>query len=156
MTAPVWQTTADRRRETLVAETLRAHWRPDVVFDPTPRFFPTDFHMTAMDGNYGHYIGDLEVKWFRRDSTRLNGGGVFNYNKLMLLASLPMWKDHQDAAHRVCFRYMDGLLLVPVKELAGLQPFWFTRRDTSESDLVVSVPVRELRSRYWIPVVVNE
>lgn len=155
MTATVWQTQADRKRENLVRDALLQHWRSDVVFDPTPRFFPTDFHMTVMEGTYGHYIGDLEVKWYRRDSTRIGGGGVFNYNKLMLLASLPMWKDHPDAAHRVAFRYMDGLLLVPVRELAGLQPYWFTRHDTSERDLVVSVPVRELRN-YWIPVVVNE
>jgi len=153
MTATVWQTDTDRRREDLVRSALNTYWRSDVVFDPTPRFFPTDFHMTVMDGSYGQYIGDMEVKWYRQDTTR--GGGVFNYNKLMVLSSLPMWTDHPDFGHRVAFRYADGVLLVPVRELAGLQPYWFTRPDTNERDLVVNVPVHELRN-YWIPVVVNE
>lgn len=147
----VWQKTVDKEREQTVADVLREYWRSDVSFDPTPKYFPSDFHMTAWQGDYGTYIGDLEVKWLTHAST--DRGGVFNFNKLLLLASMPMWNDGVGYGHWVAFRYTDGVLMTPVSSLLTVKPAWFTRRDTGERDLVVHVPVDDMRPYGWIPVV---
>lgn len=146
----IWERLADKQREHTVAEVLREYWRTDVAFDATPTYFPSDFHMTRWQGEYGTYLGDLEVKWFTHDS---KWGGVLNYRKLTTLALMPLWKDGVDFGHWVAFRYTDGVLVAPVSALLSVEPQWFTRRDTAERDLVIHVPVERLRPRGWIPVV---
>lgn len=144
-----WEIAADRKREDIVKRAIHPVW-PDLIFDPTPRFFPTDYHLSLPYGHpYGGYIGDLEVKWFRHDSSV---GGVFNYNKLLQIQSMTIFRDHTYAFHRIALRYTDGILLLPASELACIKPEWFVRNDTQERDLVVHVPIDRLKEKYWLPV----
>ena len=61
----------------------------------------------------------------------------------------------QKIRHSVCFRFTDGTLLIPVKELGGLMPEFNVRHDTNERDLVVRVNAMMFK-RYWIDVVIKE
>lgn len=145
----IWEKPLDRRREEIVRDAIHPIW-PELIFQPTPRYFPTDFHLSLPDGDpFAGYIGDLEIKWFRHSS---HHGGMFNYNKLMRIMQMTMFRDHPMAYHRLALRYDDGILLMPARVLAGIQPEWFTRRDTNESDLVIHVPVDELKPKYWMDV----
>jgi hypothetical protein len=56
---------------------------------------------------------------------------------------------------RICFRCTDGLLMLPVIELARLQPEVHTRRDTNETDLVVKVRVSDYIN-FFRPLVIDE
>lgn len=148
MTPTIWHKPMDKRREQIVADAIHDNYWPYIEFDPTPKYYPTDYHLTLMDGEYGGYIGDLEIKWFRHDSSR---PGMFNYNKLMLILAMPIWRDHDHAYHRLALRYDDGILLAPARELGGREPQWYVRRDTAERDLVIHIPLDELKERYWLP-----
>ncbi len=67
----------------------------------------------------------------------------------------PPYTDNAESFHRICFRFSDGLMLVPAKKLAHLQPQLHTRKDTDETDLVVFVNVSEFQN-YFKAIVVNE
>lgn len=150
--ATVYQTRDDRRREQAVAAYLGSLW-PAVEFWPTPKYFPTDFHLmhTYARGS-SDYIGDLEVKWFTHGSDR---PGVFNYNKLMRILLMQPARDDERCQHRLAARYSDGLYVVPIRALAALPPEPFTRRDTGERDLIVRLRLNELPGK-WFPAEVTE
>lgn len=145
----VWEQATDRRREEIVRQAIQPYW-PELIFEPTPKFFPTDYHLSLPEGDpFAGYIGDMEVKWFNHSSSR---GGMFNYNKLMRIMQMTMFRDHHMAYHRLALRYSDGVLLIPARLLASIQPEWFTRRDTKERDLVIHVPIESLKPKYWMAV----
>ena len=154
MAEPIRQTFADSKRERLVAAVIEKQF-PNLVLHGTPPFHPTDFHVSCMaDSAKLTYVCDLEVKWFKHSSER---AGVFNFNKLQVIMSLP---PKTDVKHRICFRFDDGLLIVPAWYLAGLTPYWFTRGDTDETDLVVKVDKTNLmrfnNEHQWLDVLVTE
>jgi hypothetical protein len=153
MGEPIRQTFADARRERLVARAIEKQI-PRYILTQTPPFHPTDFHVSWLtDAAELCYMGDLEIKWFRHSSSQK---AVFNFNKLQNIMLLPPRKE---PIHKICFRYDDGLLIIPADLLADQKPYWFKRRDTQEQDLVVVVDKSELlksnRSR-WLDVIVNE
>lgn len=128
---------------------LHPHWK----FYDTPKFYFTDFHLTHFyPSGRENYIGDLEIKWLKTDSSK---PAIFPFNKLQQILIAPPYVDSHEAFHRICFRFSDGLLLLPAKELGHLHPTFHTRWDTKERDLVVYVQA-ELFKQYWIPEIVNE
>ncbi len=136
------QIEADWGKEERVARYLQSvlPW----VLTATPAFYFTDYHINRTQRNRREtYIGDLEIKWLNTPSTQ---AAIFNYNKLQLMAAVPVYTDHKDSYHRVCFRFTDGLLLVPALALMRLQPVLFTRQDTHETDLVVKVQTSDFAS----------
>lgn len=142
-----YETDQDKARETLIAKKLLAMW-PNLQLLATPRFHPTDFHVTGPNG----YMGDLEIKWYNKPASE---AVVFNYNKwqnLYLLDSVLQ----RPQAHRIVIRFDDGLLVMPVTALAGRTPTMFTRHDTGERDLVLRIAVGELPDHYWHDVTVKE
>lgn len=153
MGEPIRQTFADGRRERMVAKAIEKAY-PYYVLAQTPPFHPTDFHVSILTNTGGlQYVCDLEVKWFRHDSNRT---AVFNFNKLQVILSMPPRKT---TIHKVCFRFDDGLLFVPVDLLADEMPYWFTRNDTGERDLVVKVDKSALmksNKACWLDVIVSE
>lgn len=150
MTATVYQTQGDQMREQAVADALRAVW-PSVEFWPTPKYFPTDFHLVNhYQRGSADYIGDLEVKWFHHPSSK---PGVFNYNKLMRILLMQPARDDAKCYHRLAARYEDGLYVVPVRALAALEPEPFIRRDTGERDLIVRLDLHQLPGKWFDTVV---
>jgi hypothetical protein len=149
---PIRQVGGDGRRETAAVHalsTLYPNWR----FYPTPRFYFTDFHLTWLHENgRENYLGDIEIKWLSIDSSI---PAIFPFNKLQQMLISPPYLDNPDTFHRICFRFTDGTLLIPVKELAGLMPEFNVRHDTNERDLVVRVNAMMFK-RYWIDVVIKE
>lgn len=118
---------------------------------PTPKFYFTDYHINRLyDHGRQNYIGDLEIKWLNIPST---APAIFPFNKLQQLLIAPPYTDSPESYHRICFRFTDGLMMVPAKALAHLQPTLHTRRDTNETDLVVWVKVSEFQ-KYFAPHVV--
>lgn len=118
---------------------------------PTPKFYFTDYHINRLyDYGRQNYIGDLEIKWLNIPSTT---PAIFPFNKLQQLLIAPPYTDSPESYHRICFRFTDGLMMVPAKALAHLQPTLHTRRDTNETDLVVWVKVSEFQ-KYFAPHVV--
>jgi uncharacterized protein YodC (DUF2158 family) len=154
MGEPVRQTFADSKRERMVGRALEKAF-PHYILTKTPPFHPTDFHVSRLNDDASMtYWGDLEIKWFKHNSTKR---AVFNFNKLQNLAILP--PRNSKAAHRICFRYDDGLLIVPVEQLMDLFPFWFTRQDTDETDLVVVIDKDDLLRSHkacWLDLIVKE
>lgn len=153
MGEPIRQTYADSRRERMVAKAIEK-LIPRYILHQTPPFHPTDFHVSWLtDKAELEYKGDLEVKWFRHDSSRT---AVFNFNKLQVILSMP---PRQTAVHKLCFRFDDGLLIVPADLLADEMPYWFTRNDTGERDLVIKVDKSALmksNKACWLDVIVSE
>ena len=154
MAEPVRETFADNKRERLVARALEKAF-PNYIMSKTPPFHPTDFHVSRLNPDASMtYTGDLEIKWFKHGSHKR---AVFNFNKLQTLCAMP--PRGRDATHKVCFRYDDGLLIVPVAELLELMPFWFTRQDTDETDLVVVIDKSMLMASHkvcWLDLIVKE
>ena len=154
MAEPIRETFADNKRERLIAKEIERIW-PNLVLSKTPPFHPTDYHVSRFTG-YGEmeYLHDLEMKWFNHSSTR---PAMFNFNKLQTLCAMPPKRDGVN--HMLCFRFTDGLLFVPVNELVNSKPYWFTRKDTQETDLVVvvdkSVLIKSNNVR-WLDRIVNE
>lgn len=112
----------------------------------TPKFYFTDYHINKREGQGREtYIGDLEIKWLNSSSTQ---PAIFSYNKLQLMAAVPVYTDHKESYHRVCFRFTDGLLLVPALALLRLPPVLFTRSDTNETDLVIKVQAKDFASGF--------
>jgi len=71
----------------------------------------------------------------------------------MLIA--PPYTDSPDSFHRICFRFNDGMMIVPAKDLARIVPEVHTRKDTNETDMVIKVLVSDY-TRYFKPIIVNE
>lgn len=131
---PIYQTKSDVAREQIVAKFLEAEW-PNFVLNRTPPFHVTDYHVSQWTSNGTlQYLFDLEIKWFNHRSTRL---AMFNFRKLQNLMLLP--PSRVGINHHLAFRFDDGLLVIPAYLLADQRPFWFTRQDTGERDLVVGV-----------------
>jgi hypothetical protein len=148
---PIRQVGGDGKREKIMAARLSEiyPWK----FYSTPRFYFTDYHVTKKQDEYReNYIGDIEIKWLRSDSSK---PAIFPFNKLQQLLIAPPYTDGSDCFHRICFRFSDGLLIIPARELGYLIPTWHVRWDTQERDLVVYVDANQFK-RYWVNVIVNE
>jgi hypothetical protein len=148
---PIRQVWGDNRREAVVAQHL-THLAPWKLI-PTPKFYFTDFHIQRVyDNGRENYIGDLEIKWLNSSSQY---PAIFPFNKLQQMMIAPPYTDNAESFHRICFRFSDGLMIIPAKKLAHLQPALHTRKDTDETDLVVWVNVEEFFN-YFRPIVINE
>jgi hypothetical protein len=148
---PIRQVWGDNRREAVVAQHLTnlAPWK----LIPTPKFYFTDFHIQRIyDNGRENYIGDLEIKWLNSSSQY---PAIFPFNKLQQMMIAPPYTDNAESFHRICFRFSDGVMIVPAKKLAHLQPALHTRKDTDETDLVVWVNVEEFFN-YFRPIIINE
>jgi hypothetical protein len=147
---PIRQVEGDISREQRLAKFLEGKLGWSLF--PTPKFYFTDYHINKL---YPHgrqnYIGDLEIKWLNSPSTY---PAIFPFNKLQQLLIAPPYTDSAESYHRICFRFTDGLMMLPAKELAKLQPTLHTRRDTNETDLVVWVRVDEY-IQWFKPFVIN-
>lgn len=147
---PIRQVQSDNDKEQRLAQYLQQAL-PWSLF-PTPKFYFTDFHINKLyDNGRQNYIGDLEIKWLNIPST---SPAIFPFNKLQQLLIAPPYTDSPESYHRICFRFTDGLMILPAKALAHLQPTVHTRRDTNETDLVVWVRVDEFL-QWFRPIVVN-
>lgn len=148
---PIRQVHGDGIREQVMANKLSEIY-PWKFYD-TPRFYFTDFHITKLhDHGRENYIGDLELKWLKSDSSK---PAIFPFNKLQQMLIAPPYTDGIDCFHRICFRFSDGLLIIPARELGSLMPVFHTRWDTQERDLVVFVHASDY-PQYWVPQIVNE
>ena len=147
---PIRQVQSDNDKEQRLANYLQQAL-PWSLF-PTPKFYFTDFHINKLyDNGRQNDIGDLEIKWLNIPST---SPAIFPFNKLQQLLIAPPYTDSPESYHRICFRFTDGLMIIPAKALAHLQPTVHTRRDTNETDLVIWVRVDEFL-QWFRPIVVN-
>ena len=147
---PIREVAEDTNKEQRLANFLQTKL-PWSLF-PTPRFYFTDYHINKLhDNGRQNYIGDLEMKWLKSPST---APAIFPYNKLQMMLAVPVYTDSPESYHRICFRFSDGIMMLPAKALAHLEPTLHTRRDTNETDLVIWVRVDEFIS-YFRPFVVN-
>lgn len=147
---PIRQVASDVGKEQRLATFLQQKL-PWSLF-PTPKFYFTDYHINRLyDHGRQNYIGDLEIKWLNIPSS---APAIFPFNKLQQMLIAPPYTDSPESYHRICFRFTDGLMMLPAKALAHLQPTFHTRKDTNETDLVVWVRVSEF-SKYFVPHVVN-
>lgn len=147
---PIREVAGDVGKEQRLANFLQQKM-PWSLF-PTPKFYFTDYHINRLhEQGRQNYIGDLEIKWLNSPST---SPAIFPYNKLQMMLAVPVYTDSPESYHRICFRFTDGLMMIPAKAIAHLQPTLHTRRDTNETDLVVWVRVDEFLS-YFKPFVVN-
>jgi len=149
---PIRQVASDGAKEKKVVNALYLLY-PDWNFYPTPKFFFSDYHLTKRaHGGRENYIGDLEIKWLKISSDK---SAIFPFNKLQQLLIAPPYTDAEDIFHRICFRFTDGLLIIPVNVLGFKIPDFHVRWDTKERDLVVYVNRADF-SEYWHEVVVDE
>lgn len=148
---PIREIASDNAKERVVAKYLEQYMNWELF--PTPKFFFVDFHILKLyDNGRKNYIGDLEIKWLNIPS---NVPAIFPFNKLQQMLIAPPYTDSPESFHRICFRFTDGLLMLPAKELAQIQPEIHTRRDTNETDLVIRVNVFDYM-RYFKNVVIQE
>jgi len=150
MQEPIRQVWQDDWRSQVVAQGLHEIY-PNWFFYPTPPFYFMDYHIQHRRSNgRENYIGDLEVKWLNQPASR---PVKFPFQKLQKMLMTSPYNDN--AYHRICFRFNDGLLLIPAVQLGGIIPEWTTRHDTGEYDLNVIFRV-ENYSDYWIEKVVYD
>ena len=143
----VWGDDVRAQAVTAALHELNNEW----MFYPTPPFYFTDFHVQRRRLNgRENYIGDLEVKWLNVTSDVQT---KFPFQKLQKILIAPPYND--GVQHKICFRYKDGLLLLPATELAGLIPEYTTRQDTGERDLNVLFYARDYKE-HWITKIVNQ
>jgi hypothetical protein len=148
---PIREVVSDNAKERTLATFLQKHMNWELF--PTPKFYFTDFHILQLyDNGRKNYIGDLEIKWLNIPS---NVPAIFPFNKLQQMIIAPPYTDSPNSFHRICFRFTDGLMMLPVLELARLQPEIHTRRDTNETDLVVKVKVSDY-TNFFKPLVIGE
>lgn len=148
---PIRYVYGDGIREGIMAQRLSQLY-PWKFYD-TPRFYFTDFHITQLHaGGRENYIGDIEIKWLKSDSSK---PAIFPFNKLQQMLIAPPYTDGVDVYHRICFRFSDGLLIIPARELGSLIPQFHTRWDTQEHDLVIFVQASDY-AKYWVAEIVNE
>lgn len=148
---PIRQVYGDGKREKIVAARLSQvyPWK----FYNTPRFYFTDYHLTKLHGNdRENYIGDIEIKWLKSDSSK---PAIFPFNKLQQMLIAPPYTDGAECFHRICFRFADGLIILPARELGNIVPVFHTRWDTKERDLVIFVDAQEFK-HYWVDEIINE
>jgi len=148
---PIRQVHSDNRREQIVAVELCQilPWR----LYATPKFYFTDFHIQRVyDNGRENYIGDLEVKWLNSSSQY---PAIFPYNKLQQMLISPPYTDNPESYNRICFRFTDGLMMVPAKALAHLEPVLHTRKDTNETDFVIFVNVADFQN-YFRNIIVSQ
>lgn len=148
---PIRQVWGDNKREQIVAAKLMEvlPWK----LYPTPRFYFTDYHINQVQGNNReNYVGDLEIKWLNIPSSY---PAIFPFNKLQQMLIAPPYTDSPDSFHRICFRFNDGMMILPVKELAHMKPELHTRQDTNETDFVIRVNVSDF-TRYFKTIVVTD
>lgn len=149
---PIRQVAGDGQKEKRVVNALYNLY-PDWNFYPTPKFFFTDYHITRRaHGGRENYIGDLEIKWLRIPSSK---EAIFPFNKLQQTLIAPPYTDAEDIYHRICFRFTDGLLIIPAKVLGFMVPQFHVRWDTKERDLVLYVDAKEY-PEYWHDVVITD
>lgn len=147
---PIRQVWGDERRSTKVTETINEIYS-DWVFYSTPPFFFTDYHVQRRRANgRENYIGDLEIKWLNQPASM---AAKFPFQKLQKIIIAPPYNDN--AQHRICFRYNDGLLLIPAIILGSIMPEFTTRHDTGERDLNVIFKAEDYYE-YWIDRIVND
>lgn len=147
---PIREVKGDVYKEQRLANflTSRLSWK----LMPTPRFYFTDYHINKVYQNgRENYIGDLEIKWLNSPSSY---PAIFPFNKLQQMIIAPPYTDSPESYHRICFRFTDGLMIIPAKALAHLQPTLHTRKDTNETDLVVWVRVENFQD-YFAPYVID-
>lgn len=148
---PIREVASDNAKENAVANFLCEFMKWELF--PTPKFYFTDFHILKLfDHGRKNYIGDLEIKWLNIPS---NVPAIFPFNKLQQMVIAPPYTESPDSYHRICFRFTDGLLMLPVKELCVTQPEIHTRRDTNETDLVIRVKVFD-HMRYFRKIIIEE
>jgi len=76
---PIRQVASDGKRERIAAAALEQYFQDWKLYG-TPRFYFSDFHICLQWGNgRENYIGDLEVKWLKIDSSK---PAIFPFNKL--------------------------------------------------------------------------
>ena len=83
---PIRQIKADYGREQRLANYLESvlPWS----LTPTPAFYFTDYHINKkLEQHRESYIGDVEMKWLNTPSSQV---AIFNYNKLQLMAAVPV------------------------------------------------------------------
>jgi hypothetical protein len=97
-----------------------------------------------------NYIGDLEIKWLNQPASM---SAKFPFQKLQKIIIAPPYNDN--AQHKICFRFNDGLLLIPAVSLGDITPEFTTRHDTGERDLNVMFMAEDYY-QYWIEKVVND
>jgi len=149
---PIRQVNNDGKRERIAATALAEYFTGWKMY-ATPRFYFTDFHICLQWGNgRENYIGDLEIKWLKTDSSK---PAIFPFNKLQQMMIAPPYTDNEHSYHRICFRFSDGIAMVPARELAHIEPVFHTRWDTQERDLVVFYDARS-RPEYWHNLIINE
>ena len=148
---PIREIQSDNAKERAMAEFLQRKMNWELF--PTPKFYFTDFHILQLyENGRKNYIGDLEIKWLNISS---DYPAIFPFNKLQQMIIAPPYTDSPTSYHRVCFRFTDGVLMLPVASLSHLQPEVHTRKDTGETDLVVRVRAADF-GQYFRSVVVQE
>lgn len=149
---PIRQVAGDGKREKIAAAALESYFQGWKLYG-TPRFYFSDFHICLQWGNgRENYIGDLEVKWLKTDSSK---PAIFPFNKLQQMMIAPPYTDNEHSYHRIVFRYSDGISVIPARLLAGTEPVFHTRWDTKERDLVVFYNAYDY-PEYWHNLIINE
>ena len=150
---PIRQVFRDDKREEVVINALKENINNEWQFYKTPPFYFMDFHLTRRRANgRENYLGDLEIKWLNAPASTPT---KFPFQKLAKILIAPPYSDHKTIFHRICFRYNDGLLLIPAQELGGLVPEFTVRHDTGERDLNIVFMVEDY-AKYWLELIVNE
>jgi hypothetical protein len=148
---PIKETQLGLDREARVASYLTTTY--PWVLTSTPKFYFTDYHINERNGlQYENYIGDLEIKWLNTPSSER---ALFSFSKVQQMSILPLYKDLPNAAHRVLFRFTDGLLMLPVDALQTLKPFLFRQNGPDElTKLVVQVQAKDYLP-YFKPIIIR-
>jgi hypothetical protein len=150
---PIRSVYGDDRRADKVTKALQEAVCDEWVFYQTPPFFFTDYHIQRQKPNgRANYIGDLEIKWFKTPS---DTPAKFPFQKLQKMLIAPPYTDDPQVFHRICFRFTDGLLLLPAFKLATIIPERTTRYDTMETDFNLLFSAYEF-AEYWIEKVVSD
>jgi hypothetical protein len=150
---PIRRVWGDDHRSNEVVGALNEMYQ-DHLFYPTPPFYFTDYHITKVRPNgRENYVGDLEVKWLRTDSSYQVS---FPFQKLAKMLIAPPYSEDPNIYHRICFRFSDGLLLIPAFELRPIVPEFTVRGDTQERDLNVLFYAETFKEKYWIERIVSE
>ncbi len=126
------------------------------VLTPTPAFYVSDYHINERDlGGRSNYIGDLELRWLNQPSS---DPVLFDYSKIQMLSVMPIFKDLPTAYHRVCFRFTDGLLMLPIPALLDLEPFLYKKpgeEGTERTKLKVIIERKNYNPACFKPVIIG-
>ena len=144
------------KKEAFIASILELHlpW----ILTPTPKFYFSDYHITEKQGDYGNYIGDLELKWVNGPSSMAVN---FDYEKIQIMAGIRIpGADNPSAYHRVCFRFNDSLLMLPINALDHLKPTLNTGKQPGynfgrPARLVVKIQADQYPASCFKPLIIN-